>query len=83
MKTNLGNWFTVDVVVSFPQDEQGRNLNKWLNIQYTGKPLIPLTDNIDKQHVDASWDMHRSRRVRITFEVNKKGKWKLHGAHFI
>jgi hypothetical protein len=80
---NPSNWFTVDVSVHFPKDEQEHNLNHWLNIQHTGKPTMPFTQKISEKHTDAAWNMHRGRMVRMTFEINEKGNWKLHGAHFI
>lgn len=80
---NPTNVFTVEVSIPFPSFGSDRGLNEWLNIQYTGKGLIPFTEKVSDKHLEAAYNMHKVRNARLTIELNKKGDWKLLGAKFI
>ncbi len=78
MNDEFTNVFTVEQSIPFPSySRDARNVMQWLNIQYTGKPLIPFTEQCSKEHQDAGYKLHNVRRVRLTFKIDKTGKWKL------
>jgi len=75
MKSTAKNTFVAEVSVSLPPDQE-LSLNRWLNLQHAGKELIPLNEKCSQEHKDAAWHLHKCRRYRMKFEINKKGEWK-------
>ena len=45
----------------------------WLNIQHCGKKIPP--ENASKEHVDATWDMHRIYVGEMLCELQKDGTY--------
>jgi hypothetical protein len=78
MKSQESNTFTADLSVSMPEPTTiiGANLVHWFNREWTGNSTIPFTKKIDKGHLAAAYRLHRSRRVRVTFQIAKNGSWK-------
>ncbi len=77
-KSLASNRFSVIVGVSLPRYGQATNaVNRWLNVQHDGRELIPLNEKCSQKHKDAAWQLHMGRMIKLTFEVNKDGLWKL------
>lgn len=69
--------FTTTMVVNFPKGKEGKRALHWLNVQYTGKPTMPLEEKCAEDHVEATHNLFCSRVVRLTIEIDKQGNWKL------
>lgn len=73
----LTNRFSVAAEVCFPKTAQGTDVLRWLNVQYTGKSTVPLTESVSKGHRDATHTLFACRRVHLVFQINKQGEWSL------
>ena len=76
MKSLTKNTFVAEVNISLPCEGKVE-LNRWLNLQHTGKELISLTEKVSREHKEAAYALHRCRRYRMKFRINKRGDWKL------
>jgi hypothetical protein len=70
------NTFTIDVPACIGQN-QANTCDRWLNRQWTGKPIVPLNRRPPKALQEAASRMRMVRVVRLTIEVQKDGTWKL------
>jgi len=71
------NEFSVTVDAHLP-DHVGAG--RWLNAQWDarGRELIPLNEKITNQkYLEAAHRLHRGRKVKLVFRIDKSGGWKL------
>ena len=56
-----------EIVVDAHLDERQKSfINRWLNLQYDGRELIPLDVKCSQEHQDASWAACACRRFTLT-----------------
>ena len=69
------NQFVATVSIPFPS--HNRPLMQWHMEQNCGQKTLPLHIKCSKEHRDNDYTLHRGRLVKLIFEINKKGNWKL------
>lgn len=69
------NQFIAQVNVPFPYGDVGGRLERWVNKEHAGKPLIPLEEEVSEEHTDAHHRLHASHTVSVLVEVDKDGSW--------
>lgn len=74
-KSIATNKFTVYVAVGLPEPKE--NYNRWLNLQYAGKEVIPFKEKVSPEHKEAAYKMHIHKTLMLSFEILKNGSWKL------
>ena len=72
------NEFEAVTSVSLPAHLQSK-LHVWLNLQHRNERIMDLSVKCSKEHQDAAYNLHRSRKYTLKFRINKKGDWILLG----
>lgn len=64
--------FEQEFSVSIPEWDRS-NFFRWQNVQFTGKEIVPMSQDVPKELRDAAFHMICHSRMIVRFKINKDG----------